>query len=100
MKMGLEAAAGGIQDIVEGEINSAIGSALGNGSVNVFDNPAAMASGVKVSGTTSKFSSLVRNISPRLGAAIDRLTYRPFKGAPRGWQIRVGKAFGIKKWSI
>lgn len=36
-------------------------------------------------GTTSKFSRALFRRSPRAGAWFDRMTYRPYKGAHRGW---------------
>lgn len=46
------------------------------------------------------FYGILKKISPKLTAEIDHLTYRPFKGAPTGWQLRLGKKLGIKKWEI
>lgn len=51
-------------------------------------------------GTTSGFSRQLHKISGSAGAWYDHMTYRPFKGAPRGWQIRAGQRFGIKKWQV
>lgn len=51
-------------------------------------------------GTTSNFSRFVYKTNPRFGAWYDHMTYRPFKGSPRGWQIRLGRKFNIKKWNV
>lgn len=51
-------------------------------------------------GTTSGFSRSLYKFSPSASAWYDHMTYRPFKGSPRGWQIRAGKRFGIKRWQV
>lgn len=51
-------------------------------------------------GTTSGFSRAMYKVSPSASAWYDHMTYRPFKGSPRGWQLRMGQKFGIKKWQI
>lgn len=53
-----------------------------------------------LTGTTSTFSRGLYKISPKFGAWYDHMTYRPFKGAPRGWQIRAGYKFNIKHWQV
>lgn len=69
------------------------------GSINQLDSNA---TSVSVSGTTSKFSNFVSKISSKAGAKLDQLTYRPFKGAPRGYQARLAKKFPklFKRWRI
>lgn len=51
-------------------------------------------------GTTSGFSRKLYGFSPSASAWYDHMTYRPFKGSPRGWQIRMGQKFNIKRWQV
>lgn len=40
-------------------------------------------------GTTSKFSSILYKRSSRVGSFFDKMTYRPYKGAHRGFMYRL-----------
>ena len=64
--------------------------------------PRIITGGGQVKGTTSKFSGKLYKRFPKIAAKIDRLTYRPFKGAPRGYQARLGQKFPrlFKRWKI
>lgn len=69
------------------------------GLVNLM-SPGASSAGI--SGTTSAFSSALYKLAPKLGSKVDQLTYRPFKGAPRGYQARLGRSFPrlFKRWNL
>lgn len=49
---------------------------------------------IKQDGTTSGFSNFAREAgAERFASWFDRMTYRPFRGAPRGWQIRLSQRY-------
>lgn len=62
----------------------------------------AIGGGAGVKGSSSRLSRAISKVSPSIGARFDHLTYRPFKGAPRGYQLRLGKKFPrlFKRWNI
>lgn len=80
-----------VAKIVEQEVAKTLNG--GGGSMQVFGSGSA-------SGTTTGFTRVLSRFSRPAAAFYDHMTYRPFKGAPRGWQLRAGKALGIKKWSM
>jgi len=49
---------------------------------------------IEEDGTTSDFSRIMhRSGNGRFASWFDKMTYRPYRGAPRGWQIRLGEKY-------
>lgn len=51
-------------------------------------------------GKTAQGTALLNKISPKMGAKFDQLTYRPYRGAPMGWQIRAAEKFHLPFWQM
>lgn len=64
---------------------------LAQGAYNQVINP---------KGNTTALSNTIRKVSPSAGAKWDQLTYRMYKGAPQGWQVRLVDKFNLPFWKI
>ncbi len=55
---------------------------------------------VKGDGTTSQASNVMRKFAPKTAAKFDQLTYRPYRGAPMGWQLRAADKMHLPFWKM
>lgn len=55
---------------------------------------------VKGDGSTSQATNVMRKFAPKTAAKFDQLTYRPYRGAPMGWQLRAQKSLNLPFWKM
>ncbi len=76
---------------------------IGTGSKAILDTAAIGSVANQVfnpGGKTTALTNAIKKVSPKTAAKWDQLTYRPYRGAPQGWQLKMSEKLKLPFWKM